>query len=43
MLIKAPLVLAKAGTQSEKLDTRFRGNERIKRLLSRLTICIALA
>src|SRR5437762_8984901 len=43
MLIKAPLAPAKAGTQSENPDSRFRGNERIKRLLSRLTICIALA
>ena len=39
----APLVLAKAGTQGQGLDSRFRGNERTKKLLSRLAFCIAFA
>ena len=43
MTIKAPLVPAKAGTQSQEPDARFRGNERKNRFILRLTIGIALA
>ena len=39
----APLVPAKAGTQGLGLDSRFRGNERTKRLFCRLAFFIAFA
>src|ERR1044072_8007655 len=39
----APLVPAQAGTQSKKVDSRFRGNERVKEFLAGSIVSIAFA